>query len=78
MELWAGVECTVNRVRDRYRDQSVLTGHHDRIEDLAAFAKLGIRRLRYPVLWERVAPDPSAECDWRWTDERLTEITGSA
>ncbi|HEU0043085.1 family 1 glycosylhydrolase [Sphingomonas sp.] len=74
MELWGGVECTVNRVGDRFRDQTVETGHHDRIEDLARFAELGITALRYPVLWERIAPDRSGEPDWRWTDERLAEI----
>lgn len=75
MELWGGVECTVNRVGDRYRDQTRLTGHHDRIGDLQRFAELGLTALRYPVLWERIAPDRSDERDWRWTDERLAEIT---
>jgi dTDP-4-dehydrorhamnose reductase len=74
LELWGGIECTVNRVGDRYRDQTKLTGHHDRPEDLARFAELGISKLRYPVLWERVAPDPAQAPDWRWTDERLAEI----
>jgi dTDP-4-dehydrorhamnose reductase len=74
VEVWGGHECTVNRVEDRYRDQTRLTGHHDRIEDLARFAELGIVRLRYPALWERIAPDGPGDCDWRWTDERLAEI----
>ena len=29
---------------------------HDAIGDLDLFARLGLRTLRYPVLWERVAP----------------------
>lgn len=74
MELWGGHECTVNRVRDTYRDQTRLTGHEDRIEDLARFADLGITTLRYPVLWERVAPDQPELRDWRWSDQRLAEI----
>ena len=74
MELWGGPECTVNRVRDAFRDQTRLTGHQNRPEDLAAFASLGISALRYPVLWERVAPDSPASHDWRWTDARLAEI----
>ena len=74
MELWGGLECTVNRVGNRYRDQTRLTGHQDRIEDLDRFAALGITALRYPVLWERAAPDRPDERDWRWTDERLAEI----
>lgn len=74
LELWGGHECTVNRVGDRYRDQTVLTGHQDRIEDLSAFAKLGFKSLRYPVLWERTALEDPDRCDWRWSDERLGEL----
>lgn len=72
--MWGGVECTVNRVGDAFRDQTRLTGHHDRPGDLAAFAAIGISKLRYPVLWERVAPDRPDQYDWRWSDERLAEI----
>ena len=74
MELWGGHECTVNRVGDRYRDQTQLTGHLGRRHDLQRFAELGITTLRYPVLWERIAPDRPDRHDWRWTDERLAEI----
>ena len=74
MELWGGHECTVNRVGDRYRDQTRLTGHHDRPGDLERFAAMGIRTLRYPALWERIAPDRPDERDWRWTDERMGEM----
>jgi dTDP-4-dehydrorhamnose reductase len=74
MELWGGIECTVNRVRDRFFDQVRRSGHHDRTADLDAIARLGIRRLRYPVLWERVAPEGLASADWRWTDERLSML----
>ena len=56
LELWGGVGVTVNRVGDRYHDQVERTGHADRAGDLRRIAALGIRRLRYPVLWERVAP----------------------
>jgi dTDP-4-dehydrorhamnose reductase len=74
LELWGGVECTVNRVGDRFRDQTVATGHDGRLDDLERFAGLGISALRYPVLWERIAPVSPDEHDWRWTDERLAEI----
>lgn len=74
LEVWGGPECTVNRVRDRFSDQSVRTGHHRRLDDLQRFADLGLRRLRYPVLWERIAPDAPDALDFRWTDERLAEI----
>jgi dTDP-4-dehydrorhamnose reductase len=74
LELWGGHEGTVNRVGDDYRDQTILSGHQDRIEDLALFAGLGVKALRYPVLWERIAPDLPGDMDWRWTDTRLAEI----
>ena len=48
LELWGGYECTVNRVRDRWFDQTPRSGHETRIGDLALFADLGIRLLRYP------------------------------
>ncbi len=70
-ELWAGVECSVLRVGDDFRDQVCETGHADRLSDLDLVAALGIRTMRYPVLWERVAPEKQETLDWRWTDERL-------
>lgn len=74
LELWGGLECTVNRVGDRFRDQTRLTGHHARLDDLQLLADLGIRKLRYPVVWERVAPEQPDRRDWRWSDERVAEI----
>lgn len=73
-ELWGGIECTVNRVGDRFRDQTMLSGHHDRIEDLDLFAGLGLRALRYPVLWERTIPDAAGPPDWTWSDRRLARL----
>ena len=49
IELWAGIECTVNRVGDAYFDQLLRNGHERRIEDLDRFAELGITAIRYPV-----------------------------
>jgi dTDP-4-dehydrorhamnose reductase len=68
LELWGGIECTVNRVGDRFLDQSHASGHDRRISDLDLIADLGIRTLRYPVLWER------HDGDWRWTDARLERL----
>ena len=73
-EVWGGLECTVNRVRDEFFDQLDASGHDERLEDLELFAELGISALRYPVLWERTAPDGVARADWRWADERLARL----
>ncbi len=74
LALWGGVECTVNRVRERYFSQLDRNGHASRMEDLDRFASLGISALRYPVLWERTAPDGIDAADWRWPDQRLVEL----
>src|SRR3712207_4254130 len=73
-ELWAGVECTVNRVGDRYHDQLERGGPARRVEDLELLAWLGARAARYPVLWERTAPDELSGADWSWPDERLGRL----
>lgn len=73
LELWGGHECTVNRVGDRWRDQSRLSGHDERPEDLDRFAELGLKALRYPVLWERIERAPG-RCDWSWADVRLERM----
>jgi dTDP-4-dehydrorhamnose reductase len=74
LELWGGLECTVNRVGDCYLDQIERTGHASRVEDLDRFAALGIRTLRYPVLWERTAPDGLGRADWTWADQRMARM----
>jgi dTDP-4-dehydrorhamnose reductase len=71
LEMWGGVECTVNRVHDRWFDQIERSGHHSRASDLERFAELGISALRYPILWERLAPRSLDEIDWQWADERM-------
>jgi dTDP-4-dehydrorhamnose reductase len=74
LEVWGGVECTVNRVGDNYFDQLESNGHATRLEDLELFAQLGIRAIRYPVLWERIAPDGLENTNWCWADERLGKL----
>ncbi|MDI1475913.1 family 1 glycosylhydrolase [Polyangium sp. y55x31] len=71
LELWAGVECTVNRVGHGYFDQLRQNGHETRLDDLDRILALGARAVRYPVLWERTAPEGLARADWSWADERL-------
>ncbi len=73
-ELWGGVECSIVRVRNRWRNQSIDTGHSSRLSDIDAVAELGIRTLRYPVLWESISPKSPDEVDFRWHDERLLKM----
>jgi dTDP-4-dehydrorhamnose reductase len=74
LEVWGGVECTMVRIGPDRRDEVTETGHRDRIEDLDAIAALGIRTLRYPVLWEMVSPHEMGETDWSWHDVRLARL----
>jgi dTDP-4-dehydrorhamnose reductase len=73
-ELWAGPECTIVRIGNDFADQFEKSGHSQRLDDLDLFAGLGIKAIRYPVLWERIAPDGSGRCDWRWIDGRLSRL----
>lgn len=72
--LWGGLECTVNRVRDTYFSQVDRNGHAGRRTDIERFASLGIKAIRYPVLWELTAPDGLGSADWSTSDERLAAL----
>lgn len=73
LQLWGGVECSLVRIGGATRDQLVETGHDKRSGDLDLLADLGIRTLRYPVLWERVRHGFSGE-NWSWSDTRLKRL----
>ncbi len=74
LELWGGCECTVNRVGDRFFDQTARTGRDTRRGDLQRFAELGIKAFRLPVLWERVSPERPDERNFTWSDAQLEEL----
>ena len=74
LELWAGPECTVNRVGNEYHDQLELSGFAHRLDDIDRLAQLGVRRLRFPFVWERAAPRGGDVYDWRWTDQRMQRL----
>jgi dTDP-4-dehydrorhamnose reductase len=73
-ELWGGAECTIVRLNDAYRDQAAETGHKDRRGDIDLMADLGLTTVRYPILWESVAPESPDRLDFAWTDERLAML----
>lgn len=74
LELWGGVECTVVRIGDQFRNQVVDTGHAARLSDLDAMAELGVKAVRYPIVWETVAPETPSELDFSWHDRRLERL----
>ncbi|MDB6085743.1 MAG: dTDP-4-dehydrorhamnose reductase [Gammaproteobacteria bacterium] len=75
LELWGGVECTVNRIGVTWTNQLERTGHLTRESDLDLIAELGIRTVRYPVLWELTAPESLSSPRWVWADERLRKLS---
>jgi dTDP-4-dehydrorhamnose reductase len=50
---------------DAYADQLVRSGHQDQPE------YPGLRTLRYPVLWEYIAPNSPGAPGWQWPEELL-------
>ena len=82
LELWGGLECSVVRVGDIWRDQVVETGHHARgLGDIDRVAELGLRTLRYPLIWERLGAEagpggtPGAvHSGWHWHDRQLARL----
>jgi dTDP-4-dehydrorhamnose reductase len=74
LELWGGVECSLVRIGDDFRNQLVETGHWSRMGDIDAMADLGIKAVRYPILWETVAPESPNELDFSWHEERIGRL----
>ena len=74
LELWGGVECSLVGVGNDVRNQLVETGHARRLGDIDAMAGIGIKAVRYPILWEMVAPESPNELDFSWHEERLERL----
>ena len=71
LELWGGVECTVNRVQDTFYDQLERSGHRARgVSDLKLFADLGLKTLRVALHWEEFEKTKS----WDQWDELLATM----
>jgi len=49
-EVWGGIECSINRVGDRYFDQLSYSQHYKRPGDIKMISELGIKKIRYPIL----------------------------
>ncbi|HVG14080.1 MAG TPA: dTDP-4-dehydrorhamnose reductase [Chitinophagaceae bacterium] len=73
-ELWGGIECTINRVNDRFFDQLKYSKHYDRDSDIHLLSQLGIKKIRYPVLWEKHQPQKDGLIDWTWIQQRLQSL----
>ncbi|MEP6616460.1 MAG: family 1 glycosylhydrolase [Ginsengibacter sp.] len=74
LEIWGGIECTINRIEDCYLDQLHYSKHYDREEDIPLIAGLGIKKLRYPILWEYHQPHVNSDINWSWVTKQLDAI----
>jgi dTDP-4-dehydrorhamnose reductase len=72
VEIWAGVECSYNRVGDAYVDQLERTGLYAHPDYLDRVADLGVTAVRFPVLWERYCA--LGERAWEFTDAALDRL----
>jgi dTDP-4-dehydrorhamnose reductase len=72
VEVWAGIECSYNRVSDTYFDQLERTGLYDHPDYLDRIADLGVTAVRFPVLWERYSA--LGERAWEFTDAALDRL----
>ncbi len=73
-ELWGGLECTINRIGDTYRDQLTYANHYERVDDIEKIASLGIGKLRYPILWEHHQKEEGQKIHWTNTKRQLEKI----
>jgi dTDP-4-dehydrorhamnose reductase len=73
-QIWGGIECTINRVRQQFIDQLEYSGHYNRPEDIDLLTGIGIRKLRYPILWEKHQPERDSVIDWSWSEKQLNAI----
>lgn len=72
IEIWGGVECSVVRINNTIHDQLKMNGHEERISDFDLFADIGIKKLRYPLLWEKYTEQK--ESFFKIHDERLERL----
>lgn len=74
LEIWGGIECTYNRVGDNYMDQLERSGHYFRPDDLDRIAGLGVRTIRFPVIWEKHVQEKDGVIDWTFTAGRIERL----
>lgn len=69
-EVWGGIECTINRVADNFFDQLHYANFYQKPQQ-DAIIDLGIRKIRFPILWEKHQPELDTTIDWAWTFEKV-------
>ncbi len=75
LELWGGIECTINRIKNKYFDQLEYAGFYERKDDIDAIIALGIKALRYPILWEKHQPKKNLKINWERAESDLKKLS---
>lgn len=75
-EVWGGIECTINRVGNTYFDQLAQARFYEH-PPIHALTDLGIKKVRFPILWEKHQPQQDTVIDWSWTSSQLNELKKS-
>jgi dTDP-4-dehydrorhamnose reductase len=73
-EIWGGIECTINRVNDNYLDQLALGRVYQKPEYIDQIINLGIKALRFPVLWEKHQPHKKTPFNFHWAKTNLEKL----
>lgn len=72
-EVWGGIECTINRVGDAFFDQLQYPDFY-RALPVSAITDLGIKKIRFPLLWEKHQPTIGQAIDWSWAEQQLEQL----
>ncbi|MEJ7587972.1 MAG: family 1 glycosylhydrolase [Ferruginibacter sp.] len=72
-EIWGGIECTINRTSDIFKDQLSLLNHYERENDLAAFARLG-KSYSLPRPLGKTLFDKNGFISWDWASKQLNKL----
>lgn len=73
-ELWGGMECTINRIGNTYRDQLFEAGYYARQDEFELLKSLNLKALRYPILWERYQPTSQHPINWEPAQRELKQL----
>lgn len=74
IDIWGGIECTINRVNNEYFDQCEYSGHYKRDNDIDLIGSLGITMLRYPVLWEKHQAEKDTVINFAFAERNLEKL----
>jgi dTDP-4-dehydrorhamnose reductase len=73
-EIWGGIECSINRINNQFQDQLEYAGYYQRNGDLRLFAEMGIKAMRFPILWEKHQPRQDEEPNFLWAEQQVNEM----